>query len=186
MSFHQLRAMIRTPRVPCRDGLLDGPSQTFAAALFQRFPWLREHAEVEIQPGQDTGTLYLSVPAPSGNDRVGILLWMEDGTPSLMFGGWHTHADCWLDDSALQEPSGVEGLVRLLEGILEDRFLLCEDVGAPEPHFPTLLNASDQAALLDELTSPYGTGRVRLLSWSGRLDRELGAEDFGRDCERRP
>lgn len=170
--------MSRTPRVPHSDGLLDDPSQAFATAVFQRFPWLRDHAEVELPPGQDAGTLYVSVPAPSGNDRVGILLWMESGTPSLMFGGWHTHADCWLDDSSPQEPGGVEGLVRLLEGILEDRFLLCEDVGAREPQIPTLLDASDSEALLEELTSPYGTGRVRLLSWSGRLDRELGTGDL--------
>lgn len=141
---------------------------------------------MELPPGQDAGTLYVCVPAPSGNERVGILLWMEDGTPSLMFGGWHTHADSWLDEFALPKPLGVEGLMSLLEGILDDRFLLCADVGAQEPHIPILLDASDREALMEELTSPYGTGRVRLLSWSGRSDREIGPEEFVRDGERRP
>lgn len=155
-------------------------SRLFAADLFARFPELRQHAAMERQQGQDAWTLVVKVSAPSRDPRSELVVWVDGGDdPSVAFGAWHTHENVW----GAGFPDGAErpALLDLIAGIFEDRFVIGEDVGGVGDGTATILDLGDDDALLEELTSKYSPGRVRLRSWSGTLDREVGLEDIGND-----
>jgi hypothetical protein len=159
------------------ESRITGESRRFAADLFARFPDLRRHAGMERQQDHDTWTLVVTVPAPSGDPRSELVIWVDGGDdPSVAFGGWHTHENVWSAGTG----AGAErrALLDLIAGILADRFVICEDVGGVGDGTATILDLSVHDALLEELTSKYSPGRARLRSWSGRLDREVGLEDL--------
>jgi hypothetical protein len=155
-------------------------SRRFAADLFARFPGLRQHAAMERQPGLDAWTLVVTVPAPSGDPRSELVIWVDGGDdPSVAFGGWHTHENVW--GAGTEDGAERGALLDLIAGILMDRYVICEYIGGVGDGSATILDLSTQDALLEELTDKYSPGRARLRSWSGRLDREVGLEDLDRD-----
>lgn len=157
------------------ESRITGESRRFAADLFARFPELRQHAAMERQQHHGPWTLVVAVPAPSGDPRSELVIWVEGGDdPSVAFGGWHTHEDVWGTVDGAERGA----LLDLIAGILADRFVLCEDVGGVGNGTATLLDLSARDALLEELTSEYAPARARLRSWSGRLDREVSLEDL--------
>ena len=159
------------------ESRITGESRRFAADLFARFPELRQHAAMERQQNHDTWTLVVTVPAPSGDPRSELVIWVDGGDgPSARFGGWHTHENVW--GAGTEEGAERRALLDLIAGILADRFVICEDVGGVGDGTATILDLSAHDALLEELTSKYSPGRARLRSWSGRLDREVGLEDL--------
>jgi hypothetical protein len=153
---------------PFDEALACEESRRFARALFERFPWMRALAQLERPVGSECWGLLVIAPAPSGDERATVVVWDDCGDdPSLGFGAWHTH----------DEP---ETLIDLLSGIFANRYVTSEELGgAPHP-FDELLDLDDENALLDELTAKYSTGRVRLRSWSGALDREWTIADLER------
>ena len=151
-------------------------ARLFAADLFARFPELRRHAAMERRRGEEAWTLMVEAPAPSGDPRSRLVVWVEGGDdPSVAFGDWHTHENVWGDFDERGEP---RSLLDLIAGILADRYILCVDVGAESA---TLLDLEQDDALADEMTSGYSSGRVRLRSWSGRHDGEVTLDDLERD-----
>jgi hypothetical protein len=135
---------------------------------------------MERLAGGDRWTLLVKVPAPSGDPRSELVVWVDGGDdPSVAFGGWHTHENVW--GAGTEDGAEREALLDLVAGILADRFVLCEDVGGVGSGSVTILDLSDPDSLLDELTDKYSPGRAQIRSWSGRLDREVGLEDLERN-----
>jgi len=159
------------------ESRITNESRSFAADLFARFPELRRHAAMERQRGHQTWALVVTVPALSGDSRSELVVWDDGGDdPSVAFGGWHTHENVW--GAGGEDGSERGALLDLIGGILADRLVICEDVGGIGDRTATILDMSDHDNLLEELTSKHSPGRVRLRSWSGRLDREVGLEDL--------
>lgn len=149
----------------------------FAADLFARFPEFRCYAAMERQPGEDAWALVVTMPAPSGDSRSDMVIWLNGGTePSVAFGNWHAHQGWWGSEQ-IDRTERMEFL-DLIAGILADRHVVCEDVGGTSGWRTTVLDLQEPDALLEELTSKDSSGRARLVSWSGRLDWEVGLEDL--------
>ncbi|MCZ7686147.1 MAG: hypothetical protein M5U28_48265 [Sandaracinaceae bacterium] len=62
--------------------------------------------------------------------------------------------------------------------IARDELVLVRDVGAGDDGPLGVLDLREPDALLDELTSRGSPGRVRIESWSGAADREVGLGDL--------
>lgn len=163
--------------------LLPAAARGFAKDLFGRFPELLQFGAIERPDERTSWTLMLRAAAPSGDPKSTLVIWAGGGEEaSVAFGGWHTHESLW---GAEHRPGGArEALLDLIGGILEDRFVTCEDMGGIGDGLGTLLDLSERDALLEELTSKYSPGRGRLRSWSGRLDREVSLEDLERRAPR--
>jgi hypothetical protein len=122
----------------------------------------------------------VKVPAPSDDPRSELFVWVDGGDdPSVGFGIWHTHEDVW--GACLPDGAERDALLDLIEGILADRYVICEDVGGIGVGTCTILDLSEDDALLEELTSKCSPGRAHLRSWSGRLDREVALDDLELD-----
>jgi hypothetical protein len=63
------------------ESQITSESRMFAADLFVRFPELRQHAMMERQQGQETWTLVVKVPAPSGDPQSELVVWVDGGAP---------------------------------------------------------------------------------------------------------
>ena len=158
------------------ESCLTPDSRLFASQLFSRFPQLRPYAAIEPRSGESVATLVVTVSAPSGDPKAELVVWANeyDG-PSVAFGDWHTHESVW-EDSPENAPH--QEILNLVEGILTERYVTCEDVGCEANCSTTILDLHDRDALLDELTDRYSPGMVRLRSWNGRHDRTVSLNDL--------
>jgi hypothetical protein len=141
---------------------------------------LREFAEhplrrcSNLQMDSATGrnwSLLISIQSQTGDRRRDISIWLDEkGIPSIEFGGWHTHADLWDDDLV----SGLRKMLAYLERIAIGEIVLAETptVGDGIPF--QVVDLCDREAVLEELTSPRKPANMKLLSWSGAGDCELG------------
>ena len=159
------------------EDVLTDESRVFARVLFARYPDLQAHAVMEREAGREQWSLVVKVPAPSGESDAELVVWVEDGgEPSVAFGGWHTHATVWAAEDS--EGSEHHQLLQLVAGILCDRFIACQDVGGIAPGSATILDLAVADAVLEELTSKYSAGKVRLISWTGSCDGIIGLGDY--------
>ena len=151
-------------------------SEVFASRLFQRLPELRARARMVAYPGSDGFDLLVEIPSPSGDTKRQVVAWMEDRVePSVGFGEWHTHASvqCSSEDPTL----AADSIVDLIHAILADEVVLIYDVGGTHDGNWGLVDLREEDALLEELTGRSSPGRVRIWTWSGRDDREVGLGD---------
>lgn len=58
----------------------------------------------------------------------------------------------------------------LLAAIFDDLLLVTHDVGRKGGEFGSVLDLRECEAVLQELTSPNGTGSIHVKSFSGRID----------------
>lgn len=143
-------------------------SRDFARRFLARFPALSSSCSVETFAGVPGKHLRIHIDSPAGSDRD-VTIWMLNGTePSLGFGNWHTHEDLHCEESLLD----------LLDAILRDQFVVCEDPDATPQPFSDVLDLREPDALLEELTWPRRGNRVRLATFSGRGDREVTLDDL--------
>jgi hypothetical protein len=84
------------------------------------------------------------------------------------FGDWHTHATVWGND-----------IIDLVKAILSDQFVLTYDVGGDYPGHCGVIDLRTPDALVEALTGKYSPGRVKIRTWSGAGDREIGIHDLG-------
>ncbi|MAW59960.1 MAG: hypothetical protein CMJ94_03875 [Planctomycetes bacterium] len=144
--------------VPLDRERLNAISAELAEWLFRDYPWMEEHARMELPPQADESQgwwLLVELRAPH-NPELELVVWVECGDePSLGFGAWHTHGD-------LQE---------YLPGILEGRLVEGVDLQGdlPQPGV-ALVDLARPDDLLDELTMKSASGRYRIRSWSGTMD----------------
>jgi hypothetical protein len=144
-------------------------SRAFAERLLRACPQVRWHARVPASDEPPPRELLLALPSPTGDASRDVTLWMERGVSSLGFGAWHTHADLWTGD-------GNGELIALLQAIVAGRFVLAYDVAGARRR-PDALDLRDPEALAEALTQRYAPGRLRLVSWAGTADAEVGLED---------
>jgi hypothetical protein len=137
---------------------------------------LRERPEVRsllvIAPNVHRIERSFVVRSPTKDPERQVVLWSDDGEPSLGFGSFHTHASVW-------EWNGktIEGL---LLAILGDQIVLASD---PEDGHTALVDLADAGDLVELLTSRHWSDRAQLCSWSGAADREVSVESFGADAD---
>jgi hypothetical protein len=153
-------------------------SREFARQFLVRFPTLSSSCSSEVIEGVPGRHLLIRVDSPAGSDR-NVTMWMESGDePSLAFGtgGWHTHNEYTRE----VEPGlyRAESLLDVLQAILGDEFVVLEEPDAAPRPFSSVLDLRGPSALLDELTSPHCSKRVRLKSFTGRRDREVSLDDL--------
>lgn len=152
--------------VPLELARLSHASSSFAARLFEAIPQARQHARME---GQSFADLLVVIPSPTGLPERQLVIWMNGGDePSLAFSDWHTHA-------GLEESD--DGIIRLAKAILADMYGVAFDVGRSEAWGQGLdLSVPDE--LLEELTSPGSSGRLKIVTWSGLGDREVSVREL--------
>jgi hypothetical protein len=124
--------------------------------------------------------LLVEIPSPTGDPGRQVVAWVVGGDePSVGFGEWHTHSG---DETAARDPTGeADAIVGVIEGILADQVVLIYDVGGKTDGDCGVVDLRDQDILLHVLTSPRSPGRVKIKSWSGHGDREVGLEDLSLD-----
>lgn len=114
------------------------------------------------------------LPSPTGIAELDAGMWIDErGTPSIEFGGSHTHADLFEDD----EERALDALLTFLDRIVAGRVLVSRSVmfeGAVHAFFVDLDDPYDTKNALDQSLRP-------LLSWSGRHDVAPGANPHERD-----
>jgi hypothetical protein len=114
------------------------------------------------------GTPSLVLRSPSGERQLDIAFWADEGgVLSLEFGTWHTHADMF---SNPDDPDGKVGLRDLAVAISRGQVVALYEFHGDEQRALGIVDLRKGDAVLDELTSPYGTGRIRIRSWDGTLD----------------
>ncbi|MDB4927733.1 MAG: hypothetical protein JWM10_217 [Myxococcaceae bacterium] len=175
-----------TPETSSLDqSVLTDESRVFMRQLFARFPDLQAYATMERDLGREQWSLVVKVPALSGDPDARLVVWVEDGgEPGLAFGGWHTHASVWAAEP--RESSQSNDLLDLVAGIFSERFIGCQDVGGTAPGSATILDLAVEDAVLNEITSEYSPGRVRLLSWAGRCDGSIGLDNYAQVAASHP
>lgn len=160
---------------PALAGWLSPASAGMAGALVARRPDLDR--ALRMAPRDDgTFDLVVALGSPTGDAGRIVVLWMEGDEPSVGFGPWHTHGGCLASSS---EPGDeYRAIADLIDAILSDRTVLITDVGGNFPGAVTVLDLREADALAEELTSPYSSGRLRLESWGGTVDREWCLDDL--------
>jgi len=154
---------------------LSSASASFASRLFKSLPELEQHARMEPNPDRvEQFELIVEVQSPTGDPHRSIVIWMEDGEPSLAFGTWHTHGGLFGEIQS----KGCEGLIDTARAILRDQFVLCYDMGGENDGRCGVLDLRNQDAIAEELTNKYSPGKVEIRSWSGSADRGIGLNDL--------
>ncbi|MCY3002414.1 MAG: hypothetical protein NTV21_11480 [Planctomycetota bacterium] len=160
-------ARTREGTFPLELAKLSPESRQFATRLFAAVPQAEPCSRME---GRAHADLLVEIPSPTGDPDRRLVIWMEGGDePSVGFGEWHTHDGLW---------GGDDAMVELVKAILADQFVLAHDIGGTHPGSCGGLDLRDPNALVEELTSRHSPGRVRLWTWSGRGDREVGLQDL--------
>jgi len=163
--------------VPFDEERLSDISRNFAANLFDRLPDIRFSASMEAGPDDEKFELVIDLPSPAGDDERRLGIWIDEtGEPSVGFGAWHTHESVWIADSQIRKNNS--DLIDLVEAIISDNFVLIQDIGGEYDGSWGVLDLRAEGAIEEELTSKYSPGRIRIISWSGNGDRELGIEDL--------
>ncbi len=153
---------------PFEIDALGALSRRLACAVFQVFPELAEQAIMYPSNETDGFSLEIAVPSPSGDDDRALCLWIDEHAgPTLFFGPNHAHGDIYDEDF-------VE-LVAWIGAILDDHLLILEEQDIPG-EWTQWLDLREPDALEDYLTAPNNSGRVRLKSWSGKLDRDVSTD----------
>jgi hypothetical protein len=133
--------------------------------LFEAIPEAEACSRME---GSTSADLLVEIPSPTGDPERQVTIWMEGGDePSVEFGDWHTHAGLQVNDDVID----------LVKGILADQFVLACYVGGEHSGRCEVIDLRVPDALVEELTSQYSPGRVKLRTWSGKGDREVGVWD---------
>lgn len=130
---------------------------------------------MEVNTGRpEEYELLVEVPSPTGDAQRNLVIWMEDGEPSLGFGMWHTHAGLFGEIQG----AGCEGLIDTARAILSDQFVLCYDVGGEYDGSWGVIDLRHREAIAEELTNPLSSGTVDIRSWRGSVDRRLELDDL--------
>jgi len=151
-------------------------SRALAEKLLARRPDFRSYMRME-DGGEGGDHLVLEVPSPTGDSRRTVCLWMEGGNePSVGFGpGWHTHDGLWPPRSEDPDDAAIE----VVEVALADQLAVVTHIGGEYDGYQDVVDLRDPDALADELTRPPGApDRLRVETWSGQHDREVGPDDI--------
>jgi hypothetical protein len=127
--------------------------------------------------GSDQFDLLVEIPSPTGDARRTIGVWMESSHgPSIDFGTWHTHAD--LLTSGKDPIVHADSIIDLIEQIITGHLVILTDATGRRDDFSDVVDLRDPEALLEEMTSPFSSGRARVETWSGVDDRDVSLQDL--------
>jgi len=155
---------------------LNEPSRRFAEGLLRRMPDLADHAGMENRGANGLYDLVLRIPAPPGDRGLDLLIRMDRGEePFLQFGDWRTREQLW--SSRNNELSPRDGMYSLIEAILDDAVLLCEEISGPHDGRMEVIDLRIPDTPFELITRSSVSGRVRLFSWSGHLDMKIHLGD---------
>lgn len=118
------------------------------------------------------GLVGIVIDSPTGNDYLQIALWMYGEDLSVNFGPWHTHVDH--DERVSEDEYVKESIADIVKAIISDQFVVCEDVGGEYSGHKGVMDLRYREAILDEITSEYSPGHIRIISWGGTQDGEYG------------
>ena len=156
-------------RIPLDETRLSVKAREFAAHLFAEVPEVRNHAHMVTSRSSEECDLCVAVESPTGDEgrRLEISMKVGDREPTVRFG----HSG----------PPAIDGytIVSLVEGIVHDRVVIGIVVGGRHDGTEIFLDLGDPPSLRNELTAPYSSGRLAIVSWSGSADREVSIEDVG-------
>lgn len=163
-------------RRPFEPAAASAVSAELAAQLLDRCPALGPSAALAWSPSSTTWELALTHSAPSGDPAAALAVWVEEGaTASVGFGRWHTHEDTWAAHVGAWNPRAA--ILDLVCAVLSDRVVLLEEAAGPGAGAHSIVDLGGEDALLEYLTDRHASGRARLRSWSGALDRDLSLDD---------
>ena len=137
----------------------------FARALFEAFPWLRDHARLHEVEGVQPGSLLVEFDPPP--PRKDCTFWISTDRDEITvgFGMFHSHfewpraeADDWWEDP-----------LTFIRDLTEDRVLI-EDWTKDGKWSGSSTLAADAEPDISKLTTDHV---VLIRSWSGRLDRTI-------------
>jgi hypothetical protein len=156
-------------------GLNDFAS-AFAQALFEAFPWLRDHARLHEVEGVQPGSLLVEFDTPPPRKDCTFWITTDQGEITVGFGMFHAHfawprpaADDWWEDP-----------LDFIRDLTEDR-LLVEDWTKGGKWSGSSTLAADAEPDLSGLMPDHV---VLIRSWSGRLDRTISGapKSWGQDA----
>lgn len=156
-------------------GLNDFAS-AFAQALFEAFPWLRDHARLHEVEGVQPGSLVVEFDPPPPRKDCTFWITTDQDEITVGFGMFHGHfawprptADDWWEDP-----------LDFIRDLTEDRVLV-EDWTKGGKWSGSSTLAADAEPDVSGLMPDHV---VLIRSWSGRLDRTISGagEPEGRDA----
>jgi hypothetical protein len=161
--------LVRRVELPLDETKLSVEAQEFAARLFAEVPEIRNHAYMITSRSSEECDFFVSAESPTGDEgrRLGISMSVGDREPIVNFGHFG--------------PLAIKGytIVSLVEGIVHDRVVVGIIEGGQHDGSEVFLDLGDPLSLRSELTAPYSSGRLAIVSWSGSADREVTVEDVG-------
>ncbi len=136
----------------------------------------REYPDLSYKVEENGKNLVgMVIDSPTGNTCLQIALWMCRKDLSVTFGPWHTHVN---HDKRISEDEYVsETIVDVVRAIIRDEFVVCEDIGGEHPGFKSRLDLRYKEAILEEITSDYSPGHIRISSWGGSQDGEYNVSN---------
>ena len=148
-------------------------SQLFLRSILARNPeWIRFCHVVESDSNAEQFELRVEIPSPTGGPRRTLVLFLASEQPSISFGYWHDHVSVILDNET--ESQEID-LIEAAELILKTDIVCFYEVGA-NPPFGGILDIRCKDAVLEELTNPYSSGCLDILSWDGTKDQRASID----------
>jgi|GEM_PF-4449520 len=160
---------------------LSPASRAFAEALFRAVPWLKLHArmsvDVEEEPEETPSTddfasfeLYVDAPSPSQQQAQSLTIWLDESAQTRSFRFAH-HVETSDDDAEL---------IALIKALCEERALVAYNADDPARITSACFTLKHQDEALLELftASESAPQSLRIISWSGELDRDLSIDEL--------
>jgi len=155
--------------------LVGDASRKYADILCARYPeWSSLLTMIRLQP-DEPWRMDLLVPSPTGDEDRALQFWMNAyptcmnyDEPSIEFGHMHAH---------LGVCGSMEELLDLADAIRADKMVEYFDLSWDPTHWWVFGDLRDDY-LLDLLTDPSSSGRIRVRSWGGTKDGEYGLDDL--------
>lgn len=169
--------MVKQKQFPLEINLLGNTSSLFAVRLFEHLPALESYATMVKSVNEETFDLFLEMSSPTGDEDRNLTIWIDESDePSVGFGTWHTHASVW--QVGTDHPDDIDAIIDLVGAILNDEFVLIKDVGGEYDGHTGIIDLRQKDSLAEELTSRYSPGKVKVLSWTGARDSEIGLDNL--------
>ena len=138
----------------------------------------KEFPDLSFKVTENGGSLIgVVIDSPTGNEYLQIALWMCDKDLSVSFGSWHTHVEH--DKRVSEEQYENESIEDVVKAIIRDEFVISEDVGGEYSGHKGGLDLRYEEAILEEITSKYSPGHIRISSWGGTQDGEYSLSKSG-------
>jgi len=161
-------------KLPYDESKVNLSSKRLARRLFEWRPEWKQFAQMTAPEASDDWQILVEIPSPLGDPDRAITIFLDDGdVVSIGFSYWHEHLEFFDTDDEVHSE-----LRRLLLGILSDQLVLCLEGDLAGQWCSSLVSVSDTASILDMITAPDSSGKVRLISFNGTTDDDLDVAEL--------